>query len=69
MDFIMLYRLLQCVREGLAPDMDVYDSAAWAAIAPLSVTSVSRGSAPVEFPDFTQGKWKQRSISAIATQA
>ena len=69
MDFIMLYRLLQCVREGLAPDMDVYDSATWAAIAPLSVTSVSRGSAPVEFPDFTAGKWKQRSISAIATQA
>ncbi|MDR3750672.1 MAG: hypothetical protein P4K94_04220 [Terracidiphilus sp.] len=69
MDFIMLYRLLQCVREGLAPDMDVYDSATWAAVAPLSVSSVSKGSAPVEFPDFTQGKWKQRSISAIATQA
>jgi hypothetical protein len=69
MDFIMLYRLLQCCREGLAPDMDVYDCAAWSAIAPLSVTSVSRGSAPVEFPDFTQGKWKERAFCAIATQA
>jgi hypothetical protein len=69
MDFIMLYRLLGCVREGLPPDMDVYDAAAWSAVAPLSVTSVSRGSAPVEFPDFTQGKWRERSISAIATQA
>jgi len=69
MDFIMLFRLLECVRNGLAPDMDVYDAAAWAAVAPLSVASVSRGSAPVEFPDFTHGNWRKRSASAIATQA
>jgi predicted dehydrogenase len=68
MDYIMLYRLLQCVREGLPPDMDVYDAAAWSAVAPLSVSSVSRGSEPIEFPDFTRGKWKQRTASAIATQ-
>jgi len=69
MDYIMLYRLLQCVREGLAPDMDVYDAAVWSAVGPLSEDSVRRGSAPIEFPDFTQGKWQQRSVSAIATQA
>lgn len=69
MDFIMLYRLLQCVREGLPPDIDVYDTASWSAVGPLSVSSVSRGSAPVEFPDFTQGKWIQRNVSAIAGQA
>ena len=69
MDYIMLYRLLECVREGLPPDMDVYDAAAWSSVAPLSVASVSRGSAPVEFPDFTQGKWRERPASAIATQA
>ncbi|ADV83284.1 Gfo/Idh/MocA family oxidoreductase [Terriglobus saanensis] len=68
MDYIMLYRLLQCVREGLPPDIDVYDTAAWSSVAPLSVASVSHGSAPVEFPDFTRGKWKQRKVSAIATQ-
>ena len=32
MDYIMLYRLLQCVRDGLAPDMDVYDAASWSAV-------------------------------------
>jgi hypothetical protein len=69
MDLIMIYRLMQCVREGLPPDLDVYDCAAWASVAPLSVDSVRRGSAPVEFPDFTGGKWKERPISAIATQA
>jgi hypothetical protein len=67
MDYLMLYRLLQCVREGLAPDMDVYDAAAWSSVGPLSVTSVSGGSKPVEFPDFTRGKWQQRSSSSIAT--
>jgi hypothetical protein len=68
MDYIMLYRLLECVREGLPPDMDVYDAAAWSSIAPLSVASVSRGSAPIDFPDFTSGKWRHRKVSAIATQ-
>lgn len=69
MDFIMIYRLLQCVREGIAPDMDVYDAAAWAAVAPLSVQSVKGGSVPVEFPDFTRGAWSKRGASAIATLA
>ncbi len=27
MDFIMLFRLLDCMRKGLPPDMDVYDAA------------------------------------------
>lgn len=67
MDYIMILRLLQCIREGLRPDLDVYDAAAWSAVAPLSVASVAHGSAPVEFPDFTRGRWKQRSISSIAT--
>jgi len=59
MDFIMCSRLMQCMQEGLAPDMDVYDAAAWSAVAPLSVASVANGSAPVRFPDFTGGNWAQ----------
>ena len=69
MDFIMIYRLLQCLREGFPPDMDVYDAAAWSSVGPLSVESVSRGSAPVEVPDFTGGKWKNRGISRIGAQS
>jgi Oxidoreductase family, NAD-binding Rossmann fold len=65
MDFIMLYRLVQCMREGLAPDMDVYDAASWSAPAPLSEKSVAQGSAPIKFPDFTRGAWKQRNGSSI----
>ena len=66
MDFIMSSRLLQCMREGLPPDMDVYDAAAWSAPGPLSVASIAAGSAPVKFPDFTRGQWKARNFSAIA---
>ena len=58
MDFVMAWRLVTCMREGLAPDFDVYDAAAWSAPGPLSVRSVARGSAPVKFPDFTRGEWR-----------
>jgi hypothetical protein len=57
-DFLMNYRLMECMREGLPPDMDVYDAAAWSAPGPLSEQSVARGSAPVPFPDFTRGRWR-----------
>jgi len=67
MDFIMCYRLMECMRKGLPPDLDVYDAAAWSAAGPLSEASVAQGSAPVKFPDFTRGRWKERKGSAIAS--
>lgn len=59
MDFILLYRLAECMREGLPPDIDVYDAASWSAAGPLSERSVASGSEPVKFPDFTNGRWEQ----------
>ena len=67
MDFIMCYRLLECMRKGLPPDMDVYDAAGWSAPAPLSQDSVAHGSAPTAFPDFTRGRWTERKGSPIGT--
>jgi predicted dehydrogenase len=58
MDYVMSWRLVDCMRRGLPPDMDVYDAAAWSAPAPLSEASVAAGSAPVKFPDFTRGRWR-----------
>jgi predicted dehydrogenase len=60
MDYIMSYRLIQCLREGLVPDMDAYDAAAWSAPAALSTASVNSGSAPQKFPDFTRGRWQEK---------
>ena len=59
MDYIMNARLIQCIRHGLVPDMDVYDAASWTAPGPLSEISVAQGSAPVKFPDFTRGRWQE----------
>lgn len=59
MDFIMDYRLVYCLRNGLPLDMDVYDMAEWCSLAPLSKLSLENGSAPVEVPDFTRGGWNK----------
>ncbi len=59
MDFIMDYRLVYCLQNGLPLDMDVYDLAEWSAISELSRLSIENGSAPVEFPDFTRGAWEK----------
>ena len=57
MDYIMNYRLMDCLKRGLVPDINVYDAAAWSAPTPLSEASVAQGGAPQKFPDFTRGKW------------
>ena len=57
MDYIMDYRLVYCLRNGLPLDMDVYDMAEWCSLIPLSAISLENGSMPVEVPDFTRGAW------------
>jgi hypothetical protein len=58
MDFIMDWRLMDCLRNGLPLDQDVYDGAVWSAIAPLSEWSVANRSQSIDMPDFTGGSWK-----------
>src|SRR5690606_16944707 len=53
MDFIMDWRLIDCLRNGLPLDQDVYDAASWSCIVPLSAKSVSKRSSSVDIPDFT----------------
>ena len=57
MDFIMDYRLIYCLRNGLPLDQDVYDAAEWSCIVELSEISVRNNGAPVAIPDFTRGAW------------
>jgi predicted dehydrogenase len=59
-DFMEIYRLIKNLSAGKPPDIDVYDAAAWSVIVPLSEESVANRSKPVDFPDFTRGKWKTR---------
>lgn len=58
-DFIMDYRLIYCLRNGLPLDQDVYDAAEWSCLVELTEISVRNGSAPVEIPDFTRGDWNK----------
>jgi len=60
MDFIMMYDLIDAIKNKKPAPMDCYDAAAWSAISGLSEMSVARGGAVVDFPDFTRGQWIHR---------
>lgn len=66
MDFLMTWRLIDCLRNGLPLDIDVYDSVSWSSIMPASERSVRGGSIPVEIPDFTRGAWKTNPVHDIS---
>ncbi len=57
MDSIEFRVFVDCLREGRAMPIDVYDAAAWMAITCLSEESIAAGGAPVGIPDFTGGMW------------
>lgn len=59
MDYLMDYRLVYCLRNGLPLDMDVYDLAEWCCMAELTRLSIENNSAPVAVPDFTRGGWNK----------
>ena len=67
MDYVMNYRLMDCLLKGEPPDMDVYDAAALSAVTDLSEASIAGGSRPMDFPDFTRGRWRSRKPLGIAT--
>ena len=57
MDFVMEYRLIYCLHNGLPLDQDVYDAAEWSSLVELTEVSIRHGSMPVVMPDFTRGDW------------
>ncbi len=60
-DFLQLFEFVRAIHEDREPQVDVYDSAAWSSIIPLSKASIDAGASSVEVPDFTRGKWKTRA--------
>ncbi|ABV86790.1 Gfo/Idh/MocA family protein [Shewanella pealeana] len=58
MDFLMLWRMVYCLRNSEPLDQDVYDGTAWSVVNILSQESVNNRSNSVNFPDFTRGAWK-----------
>lgn len=68
MDFMMDWRLVDCLRNGLPLDQDVYDAALWSAVSPLSEWSVANRSQSVDVPDFTAGAWATNKPVDISMQ-
>jgi len=67
MDGIMRYRIVECLRNGLPLDQNVYEGCFWSAVTPLSGKSISEGGMPQKFPDFTRGRWETTNPLEIIT--
>ena len=60
MDWLVCRAFVEAVKRGENTPIDAYDSVTWLAVGALSEMSIKNGGAPVEFPDFTNGKWQSR---------
>ena len=65
MDFMMRYRIVECLQQGQPLDQNIYEGCFWSAVSPLSEASVKEEGAPQKFPDFTRGLWKKTQPLAI----
>ena len=60
MDWLVCRAFVEAVKNGTNTPIDAYDTVTWLAVGALSEKSINGGGIPVEFPDFTNGKWKDR---------
>ena len=67
MDGIMMYRIVECLKNGLALDQNVYEGCFWSSVTPLSAYSIKNEGAPQAFPDFTRGDWKKTKALEIVS--
>ncbi|MFI3244366.1 MAG: Gfo/Idh/MocA family oxidoreductase [Akkermansia sp.] len=65
MDYVMLYRAIECLHKGEAMDQNIYEGVTWCAASELSEKSVAQGGMPQLFPDFTRGEWKNTAPLGI----
>lgn len=68
MDFIMDYRLIYCLQNGLPLDEDVYDAAEWSSLVELTEASARHNGMPAKIPDFTRGRWNKVKGFSHATR-
>lgn len=58
MDGMMMYRIVECLQQGLPLDQNMYEGCFWSAVTPLSARSIEEDGSAQKFPDFTRGMWK-----------
>lgn len=59
-DYLIILDFVQSVRNRSGFPIDVYDAVTWSILTELTETSVNNRSRPVDFPDFTRGRWQTR---------
>ncbi len=64
MDFLVLRAFIEALKQGSYMPIDVYDTASWMAITPLSEISIANGGEVQQIPDFTRGKYLNREEKA-----
>ncbi|MCX6622108.1 MAG: gfo/Idh/MocA family oxidoreductase, partial [Acidobacteria bacterium] len=57
-DHILMRKFFEAVRDRTPPPLSLEDGLTMSVIIPLSGESIAKGSTPVKFPDFTDGRWK-----------
>lgn len=60
MDFFVIHAFVEALKRNEPMPMDVYDHASWSAVTCMSEQSIAGGGKPMQFPDFTRGKWVTR---------
>ena len=60
-DWLVFRAFIEAVKAGVQPPIDVYDAAAWMCVSALSEQSIAAGGAPQAIPDFTRGRWMERT--------
>ena len=60
-DHLVFAAFINAVKTDAHAPIDVYDAATYMCITALSEDSIAMGGLPVAFPDFTGGKWTERS--------
>lgn len=61
MDFFVIHAFVEALKRGEEMPIDIYDAVSWSAISPLSELSIAQGNRTLVFPDFTAGKWRERT--------
>lgn len=69
MDYLVLRSMVNAVKGETLPAIDVYDAASWMCITALSEESIKNGNISVEIPDFTNGKYKNRTDKSTGRYA
>jgi len=67
MDFLMRYRIIDCLRQGEPLDQNLYEGCFWSAVGPLSEASVAEDGSSQKFPDFTRGQWRKTNPLGIVS--